>query len=310
MAELLDNYESNYCHFIITFMKKIVIIISLCMVFTSCRAPEKDQLLTFNELKAKRGYRNLDSLPANLTTIYKINLSGQSLKEIPAVIFKMSNLQELNVSKNGLTNLGDIDKLKNLQELNVGMNRLSVFPYKLINLKHLKILSLYWNDISTIPSNFYDSNSLEELDMTSMFKFDFAANLKSIYRLKKLKHLTLGNNQIPALNIDFVKLDNLQEFAFTGQHRVDIKDLLINLSKCKQLQIVHLSRNNIETLPDEISLLSQLKVLNLFENHIKYLPLKITNLKNLKEITLIDNPVDSIQISKVEKKLPQVKIIY
>ena len=172
-------------------------------------------------------------------------------------------------------------------------------------------LSLWWNDIKTFPDEFFRQNTkIEELDMTSMFEFDFKSNLNKIHSFKNLKHLNLGNNLIPHLTIQFDKLENLEEFGYIRQTSINLKELCLKLANCKKLKTVHFSVNNIKVLPSEILLLENLEELNLFQNKIKFLPSYIVKMKNLKKITLSDNPIDELKIKDIENKMPQTKIIY
>lgn len=258
-----------------------------------------------------KAYNNIDSLPNDLNTVYRIDLSEQDLTQLPKIIFKLENLQELDISNNQLTDLKGIDALKKIQILNIGMNKFNIFPIELTELKNLKVLNICWNNLKTFPDKFYTNNlQIEELDMTSMFEFDFKTNLHKIHLLKNLRQLNLGNNQIPQLTIQFDKLDNLEVFGYIRQDQIDLKEICVKLSNCKKLKKVHFSSNNLTMLPEEITQLENLETLNLFQNKLKSLPFDIVKMKKLKEITLIDNPIHEADIKYLEKKMPETKIIY
>lgn len=72
-------------------------------------------------------------------------------KTISEIIFKLRNLQELNVSENYLSELNRLVELKNLQILNIGWNDFKTFPNEITKLKKLKKLDIWWNDIRTFP---------------------------------------------------------------------------------------------------------------------------------------------------------------
>lgn len=285
------------------------------MTLVSCTTKKQDDqfiiLFSLEELRQQRIYNDINSLPKDLDSVYRLDLSEQQLTKIPEIVSKLTNLQELNLSQNNLSNLNGFENLSNLQVLNIGMNDFKTFPIEITKYKNLKILSLWWNDIKTFPNEFFIHNTkIEELDMTSMFEFDFKSNLNKIHSFKNLKHLNLGNNQIPHLTIQFDKLENLEVFGYIRQESINLKELCLKLANCKKLKTVHFSDNNIKILPSEILLLESLEELNLFQNKIKVLPSDIVKMKNLKEITLIDNPIDELGIKDIENKMPQTKIIY
>lgn len=289
---------------------KVILIILISFYLTACHKAEKEKIVPLSELAKMMLYKDLNSLPKDLHQIYRLNLSEKKLTEIPENVYKMKNLQELNISNNQISEISKIELLDRLQILNIGMNKFSVLPESIIHLKHLKIFDVFWNDIHSFPDSFYNNDSIEELDMTSMFKFDFSSNLPKIHRLKNLKKLNLGNNQIADLKISFSGLKNLTEFGYIRQDSVNLRELIIRLDSCPRLKIIHLSVNNIKSLPKEIILLDSLEVLNLYDNKIRELPIEITKMNNLKEISLSDNPIDTSKIRKIEKQMINTKIIY
>ncbi len=292
-----------------------LIIILTILTLVSCTTKKQDDqlriLFSLEELSQQKIYKDVNSLPRDLDSVYRLDLSEQKLTKIPEIVSKLNNLQELNLSQNNLSNLNGFENISNLQVLNIGMNNFKIFPIEITKFKSLKSLSIWWNEIKTFPADFFTQNTqIEELDMTSMFEFDFKSNLNKIHSFKNLKRLNLGNNQIPYLTIQFDKLENLEVFSYIRQDSINLKDLCIKLSNCKKLKTIHLSVNNIKFLPEEILFLASLEELNLFQNKIKVLPADILKMKNLKEITLIDNPVDANRIKEIESKMPWTKIIY
>lgn len=286
------------------------------MTLFSCMTKQQDDkkdgiLFSLKELNQQKVYKDINSLPKELDSVFRLDLSEKQLTKTPEIVSKLSNLQELNLSQNHISNLKGLENLSNLQILNIGMNNFETFPNEITKLNKLRILDVWWNGIKTFPDEFFNSNTqIEELNMTSMFEFDFKTNLDKIHLFKKLRHLNLGNNQIPQLTIQFDKLDNLEIFGFIRQDSIDLKELCLKLANCKKLKTVHFSDNNIKILPNEMLLLESLEELNLFQNKIKLLPSDIVKMKNLKEISLIDNPVDELKIKDIENKMPQTKIIY
>jgi len=290
---------------------QIATILLFLTMLTSCNKKQEEKIISLSELQNEKTYKNLDSLPKNLELVYRVDLSENDLNKIPRIIFKLSNLQELNLSVNNLTELNHLEELQNLQILNIGMNNFKTFPIEITKLKKLKTLDIWWNDIKTFPEAFYENNvNIEELNLTSMFEFDFANNLSKVHRFKNLRQLNLGNNQIKNLNIEFDKLSNLETFGYIRQDKIDIKSIILELSKCKKLTTIHLSVNHIKELPSEISLLNNLEELNLYENELTNLPDNLIKMKRLKSITIDGNKIDKNIILDFETKMPKTTFIY
>jgi Leucine-rich repeat (LRR) protein len=297
-------------------MKPIQLLIALIfVVLSACVSKQQDKksriLFSLKELSNKMIYNDIDSMPKDLDSVFRLDLSRKQLKKIPEIVSKLTHLQELNLKNNEISNLDGFENLNSLQILNIGMNNFKEFPIEITKYRNLKILDISWSDIETFPTNFFiDNTQIEELDMTSMFEFDFKSCLDRLHFFKNLKRLNLGNNQIQHLTLQFDKLENLEEFGYIGQESIDIVEICSKLASCKKLKTVHLSANNITILPNEICLLKNLENLNLFQNKIKVLPTDIAKMKYLKEINLIDNPIEVSKIKDFEVKLPQTNIIY
>ncbi|MCR4032655.1 MULTISPECIES: leucine-rich repeat domain-containing protein [Flavobacterium] len=292
-------------------MKNYYVSIFLLFTLLSCSKKQELKQFSLDQINDLKSYNNLDSLPKDLDEVYRLDLSKKGFKKLPEIVFELSNLQELNVSENSLSDLNGISQLKKLQILNIGMNDFKIFPNEVTTLKNLKVLDVWWNDIKTFPESFYQNNDeIEELNMTSMFEFDFSANLSKIHKFKNLKQLNLGNNQIKNLNIQFEKIINLETFGYIRQDKIDVKNIILALSKCKKLKTIHLSVNHIKELPNEISLLNNLEELNLYENELTNLPDILLEMKKLKSITLDGNKIDKRIISKFEAKMPNTTFIY
>jgi len=293
-------------------MNRFFLMTVILIALISCSTKkETSELIPLIELSKFPVYKDIDQLPSSLDSVYRLNLSESQLTHLPEIVFKLANLQELNISLNHLSDLKGISSLKSLQILNIGMNDFNSFPNELTELRHLKNLALWWNDIETFPNDFFENNTeIEQLDMTSMFEFDFETNLSKIHNFNNLRHLNLGNNQIPNLTIQFDKMNNLEVFGYIRQDSINLKELCLKLSACKNLKTVHFSVNNITKLPSEITLLENLEVLNLYQNKIKVLPADIVNMKNLKKIYLSDNPIDIVKIKDIEKRMPQTIFVY
>ncbi len=292
----------------------IVRLIMYCVVaflVCSCNEQKDDGHLPSSDSLLYITYTSIDSLPEDLSRVVMLDLSEQNLQKVPDVVFDLPNLQVLNLSSNQLTELTGLDALSNLEILNIGSNRFETFPIEITNLSNLKSLSVYWNDFERFPDEFFQKNQqIEELEMTSLWEFDFNSCLPKVLQMPNLKHLNLGNGPVSLQGSDFSVCANLQELGLINQDSINLDLLFEQLSHCPKFKIVHLSDNNILKLPPSIVKLTTLERLNLFQNNLETLPFEITSMQQLKEITLIDNPVDTLQIKPIEDSLRSTQIIY
>ena len=80
-------------------------------------------------------------------------LSQNSLTKIPNTIRKLTNLEELNLRENLLTQIPDISSARKLRVLNLCNNNLSTLPKYLGTLPNLQYLNLYNNSLRTLPDD-------------------------------------------------------------------------------------------------------------------------------------------------------------
>lgn len=120
----------------------------------------------------------------------RLDLSNQNLEQIPAYVFSLDNLEELNISNNKLTGAipaeirniqklkilnasnnqmtgvpAEIGQLSNLEELNLSNNQLTGLPYELGNLKNLKTFNISGNNYSTLDLNIIKENLPENVNI-------------------------------------------------------------------------------------------------------------------------------------------------
>lgn len=67
-----------------------------------------------------------------------------------------------------------------------GGNKILTFPKEIINLKKLRVLSLWGNMEMVLVNEFYQLHALEELDLSFIVNLDFEKACKSFPNLKKL----------------------------------------------------------------------------------------------------------------------------
>lgn len=119
--------------------------------------------------------------------IRRLDLSKTKLREIPADVFELYNLEELVLAKNQLKAIPpDIKRLKNLRVLDLSRNKLESLPPEIGQLKNLEKLELGHNDLYVLPVEIGDCQSLEYLSIWENNITSLPATLKKITVLKEI----------------------------------------------------------------------------------------------------------------------------
>lgn len=164
-------------------MKTLPLIITLLFTAIGSRA----QLLDSVELATAPIYTSLEEALKEPYKVYRLHLNKKKLEKFPEGIFLLPNLQELDLSKNRLTELHDsLGKLSRLQILNVSGNDLEVFPKSIGQLQNLKKLLANKNKLISLPSQIGDLTQLRILDLWSNDIAHFPEHMKNMKSLRKL----------------------------------------------------------------------------------------------------------------------------
>jgi len=240
----------------------------------------------------------------NITTIGI--LTSKNINLLLDKLYKFTNLQQLRLCSNQITEIKGLDNLVNLQVLDLSYNQIIEIK-GLDNLVNLQKLILFDNQITEIKG----LNTLAELQELQLH-YNQITEIKGLNTLTSLQKLSLNNNnisEIKGLNT-LVGLKNLK--LYSNQIK-EIKDLenLINL------EILYLSNNNISEIKGlntlvglkdlklannqiteikKLDNLVNLKKLNLYNNQITELPLSLCNLRNLINFDIINNPIEYIPL--------------
>lgn len=177
-------------------------------------------------------------IPSNIT---ELSAAGWNLKVVPDGILELTELVELDLSYNELTELpANFGALFNkLEKLNISENKLTTFPDSVFEgLVNLKELNLSWNQ-------------LKELSY-------------SVFTLPKLEKLYLHSNQLERLPVNvFEELKNLKIFNISRNRLIEIPSEICNLTELEYLDV---SYNQLKTLPRQIARLENLNILNISGN--------------------------------------------
>eukprot|EP00002_Diphylleia_rotans_P002133 TRINITY_DN11308_c0_g1_i1.p1 TRINITY_DN11308_c0_g1~~TRINITY_DN11308_c0_g1_i1.p1 ORF type:complete len:1041 (+),score=164.63 TRINITY_DN11308_c0_g1_i1:66-3188(+) len=186
---------------------------------------------------------------------------------------RLTNLLELNLSKNEITSLPDaIAGLGNLRCWILDDNKLSEIPWVISRLTNLTYLSAHHNCISVLSDN-----------------FDALGNLCS---------LKLSHNQLSALPQSITHLSRLQELHLSHNK---LSYLPFGISRMTALKLMSVQFNQLSGLPYTIGQLTNLREFYIGAevhgavhqaNNITKLPLSLGNLQNLEILDLENTPIE------------------
>jgi hypothetical protein len=157
-------------------MTKFTLLVSLITLVYSCG--QEQTILNDATLSSKKEWQSIDELKsANVDSVYKINLSGKDLTQVPKDIWKFKKVQILNLSNNSIQEIpAEIKNLKNLQILDLRNNKISSIADQLNNLKYLTSIKLSGNHIADITTNFESLENLNNLQLTESIEQDSVDN--------------------------------------------------------------------------------------------------------------------------------------
>ncbi|XP_060688894.1 leucine-rich repeat-containing protein 63 isoform X2 [Hemiscyllium ocellatum] len=140
--------------------------------------------------------RQLPDLTALVSILKYLNLSFNTLQDIPAEIYRFSHLEVLNLRDNPIEEISsDIAKLANLKIFNISFCQISTLPAGLFHLANLQSLNIAYNKISVISN---DIKNLRKLQFLNIEGNELTTLPHGLLQLP-LKQLRLENNYIHPL---------------------------------------------------------------------------------------------------------------
>ncbi|MDJ1480877.1 leucine-rich repeat domain-containing protein [Cytophagaceae bacterium YF14B1] len=195
-----------------------------------------------------------------------LNFRGKKLRQFPEEIRRATNLTNLNLDDNAITNFDVLTHLPALEVLHVTNNQIGQIPETIHRLKNLKRLYLTNNHLETIPA--------------------------SICELTELKQLLLARNQLKQLPD---QLGNLTKLEILNVFDNQLEYLPGGIGQLERLDYLQLGFNQLKQLPVEIKGLKSLTSMEFFGNRIKQLPPELTQLASLTNLNVAENELERIE---------------
>lgn len=171
----------------------------------------------------------------------------EGLKVIPKEIVRYSNLRELEIDSDLITEIPPyIKENKKLTKLWVGGDKLSIVPKEIGRLIFLRELHL-GNNIKELPA---EIGNLKQLDWLVLSNNQIKVLPVEIGKLNELTKLNLQNNNITYLPKEIGKLESLLDLKINGNPISDLPVQISNLTNLKRICIAdtNLSEEKVKEL--------------------------------------------------------------
>ena len=260
-------------------------------------------------------------------TVKRLLLNSLQLQEVPEVVYRFTQVEEISLSRNYLTHLpARLTTLPHLQRLDLAWNQLQDDSIAFARNRHLKAITLQNNALMTIPRALRRNRRLESLwlgnnDLQTLAGQRFSGlrrvndlNLynarlttlpKQVAKLRRLKVLDLYYNGFTTLPATIGRLRRLEQLAIAHNKLTELPDALSHLT---QLTTLFAHHNQLDKLPETLSRLPRLKVLDVGYNDFRVIPAGLASVVSLEELDLSNNNLQELSASLTQ--LPHLKKLY
>ncbi|MBL7952022.1 MAG: leucine-rich repeat domain-containing protein [Flavobacteriales bacterium] len=176
----------------------------LALLFLMFASATHGQLLDALALDSVRTFRSLEKALENPDQVYRLDLSGQKLKEVPEGVFQLKNLNALDLSNNKLKALPErLQEFKHMQEFRASRNKLTEVPKSLCRFIHLKRLDLSRNALTGLPKCVGAFHELVSLDLWDNDLAEFPEEMANMQALRFM--------DLRAIQFEVPEMEHLQE---------------------------------------------------------------------------------------------------
>lgn len=161
--------------------------------------------------------------------------------------------------------------------LTISSYHLTEIPDRICELKQLKYLEIFEQDIIRLPPSLFELRTLETLRIMTA---DLECIPKEIANLQQLRDLTVycgsSDRSVPG-------------WTPKAKHDLLLNRIPPEIGRLKQLECLNISYTGIEELPLELERLTRLRFLNVSNSLIKIKPTFIFRMSNLEYVNLSDH---------------------
>ncbi|KAF2819014.1 L domain-like protein [Ophiobolus disseminans] len=241
--------------------------------------------------------------------VQNIDLHGNTLRELPMGLRRLTQLSRLNLSRNKLsmTVFDIVSEMKTLRELKLAENDLAgALPGSVGNMSTLEVLEIQGNKFTSLPDEVRQLSSLRLLNVSSnqlssipmgLFEtslVELVANKNrvegaffTIESIPHLQELNISNNSLKALcEGEFINMPALKSLNISTNRLVSMP----NVESWANLQTLVVAENKLTSFPEGFRTLQQLRTADFTANDITQIDERIA-LMPLEHLTLAANPL-------------------
>ena len=260
-------------------------------------------------------------------TVKKLAFGGLQLEQIPDVVYRFTNVEEISLSRNYLTSLpARLTTLPRLQRLDLAWNRLREDSLFFTRNTHLKAITLQNNALTTVPASLRQNRRLESLWLgnndlpnldgralkrlhrlndLNLYNAQLAVLPRQIAKLRRLRVLDLYYNNFTALPKQLGRLHRLEQLAVAHNK---LSALPASLGGLRHLQTLFVHHNQLSQLPATLAKLTHLAVLDIGYNGFSTVPDVLSRITSLEELDLSSNNLQELPVSLTQ--LTHLKKLY
>ena len=218
----------------------------------------------------------------NLSKINNLVISETKTLQNVEGVGEMTKLTTLDLSDNGLINIGELNALVNLQHLYLDNNEIVYFP-SINNLEQLETLDISYNNIIQLGEDLSGLRNLEELNASH----NEICDISTLDDLESVELLDLSHNDLGCVEIgvspDFDSLENAPNLSTLKLNDNGLTSIEGLRDRDISLEVLHLHNNRLTDITP-ISAYTNITELVLYGNLI----VNIDNLSGMTGLTSID----------------------
>ncbi|AKD55217.1 leucine-rich repeat domain-containing protein [Spirosoma radiotolerans] len=296
-----------------TYLTKHPLPVTSSLVWTTFRIGSQLSIMGPSARKTPKGPGVIGDLASAAQTtrpdtVKKILFANLELEQVPPIIYRFVNVEEISLGSNYLTSLpAQLTALPRLTRLDLMSNRLREDSVFFTRNTVVKAINLQKNNLTQIPASIQENrrleslwlgnNDLKELNIRAISRLRRLNDLnlynvgltqlpKTIGRLKHVKVLDLYYNNLTTLPGQIGRMKRLEQLAIAHNK---VRDLPASLGKLRRLTVLFAHHNRISQLPDKLQRLRTLHVLDLGYNSISVAPPVLKSFSTLEELALNNN---------------------
>jgi len=300
---------------------KLLLLITISLFVQPLLA--QSSLLSEEDLKEEKVYKNLEKALKNPSEVYILDLSGQGLDKIPRDVGRFRKLQVLILTNNNIGELPrEMTRLRNLQilyldsnnfntinfdlsnpmyygrleKLYIGYNPLRELPVELSKVE-LEFISLSGNRSLNMNQVFTPLSAIETLEGVDISYLELDTVPWEVANVQALRYLDLSGNPSCAWDTSFkylAQVATIESLILRDNKMRSLTEEVAGLNKLVELDLSDNNHLNIRQVLTAIKPLKKIEVLNFSNCGITELPSSIGNFTILKELNISHNNIKTL----------------